>query len=295
MRSTNDTNICLERTLPAHPHAVYRAWLEPDLVRRWMDPSGLRVIRVEIDERPGGAYRTWKADESGRIVGGFDSELLELSEDERLVFRWGFIGPDRRDGPFFDTLLTITLRPDSDGTVLNLVHERLDELKAAMPEIAKAVPHGWESFLDNLAVVVGPSGGPDGTSPPVKLSGLARQLMQGANQAHLATLLPDGSPHSVPVWIDIEGEHLAFLTDPNSRKARNIAHDSRVAISVTDRDQPFTMAQIRGRVMERLEGAEAWTIIDRISHKYVGGPYPQGLDRVVFLVRPEHVHDGAHG
>ena len=78
---TNIAAICIERSLSAPPHAVYRAWLEPELVRRWMDPSGVRVIRIEIDERPGGAYRTWKADESGRIIGGFDSELLELSEE----------------------------------------------------------------------------------------------------------------------------------------------------------------------------------------------------------------------
>ena len=291
---TNIAAICLERSLSAPPHAVYRAWLEPELVRRWMDPSGVRVIRIEIDERPGGAYRTWKADESGRIIGGFDSELLELSEDRRIVFRWGFIGPERRDGPFFETLLTITLRPDSGGTVLNLVHEHLEELEAAMPEIAHAVPDGWASFLDNLAELLASSGGRSETSAPVRLTGVARELVQGANQAHLATLLADGSPHSVPLWVDLEGEHVAFLTDPNSRKARNIARDPRVAISVTDRDQAFTMAQIRGRVIALLGGEEAWTIIDRISPKYVGGPYPRGLDRVVFLVRPDHIHHAVY-
>jgi hypothetical protein len=88
----------------------------------------------------------------------------------------------------------------------------------------------------------------------------------------------------------LEGDHLAFLTDPNSRKARNLARDARVAISVTDRDQPFTMAQIRGQVIHRIEGEEAWRIIDRISHKYLGGPYPREQDRVVFLVRVDHVH-----
>jgi uncharacterized protein YndB with AHSA1/START domain len=59
------------------------------------------VTRVEIGERPGGAYRTWNA-EDGVIAGGFDSELLELVPDRRLVFRWGFVGPQRRQGPSFD-------------------------------------------------------------------------------------------------------------------------------------------------------------------------------------------------
>jgi uncharacterized protein YndB with AHSA1/START domain len=93
------------------------------------------VTRVEVNERPGGYWRTWKAD-SGTVVGGFDSKLLELAPDQRLVFRWGFIGPQRRQGPSFDTRLAVTLRADPPGTALTLVHEDLAELAAAMPKIA---------------------------------------------------------------------------------------------------------------------------------------------------------------
>jgi hypothetical protein len=48
------------------------------------------------------------------------------------------------------------------------------------------------------------------------------------------------------------------------------------------------MAQVRGRV-ERVDGDRAWEIIDRISEKYIGAPYPLRSDRVIFLVDPEHV------
>ena len=48
------------------------------------------------------------------------------------------------------------------------------------------------------------------------------------------------------------------------------------------------MAQVRGRV-RRLEGAGAWTIIDRISHKYVGAPYPRTEERVIFVVDAERI------
>ena len=89
------------------------------------------------------------------------------------------------------------------------------------------------------------------------------------------------------MWVGVEADHLAFLTAPGSRKARNLERDPRVAISVTAHDQPFTMASVRGRVVERLEGDTAWEIIDRISHKYTGQPYPLRTDRVVFLVEPE--------
>lgn len=120
------------------------------------------------------------------------------------------------------------------------------------------------------------------------LSDAVRALFEGSNYGHVATVLPDGAPHSVPVWIGLEGNRIAFLTDPTSRKARNLAHDPRVAISVTDHERPYAMAQVRGRISERLEGEAAWTIIDRISHKYTGQPYPLRTDRVVFLVEPEH-------
>lgn len=114
-----------------------------------------------------------------------------------------------------------------------------------------------------------------------------RALIDAPNIAHVATVLPDGAPHSVPVWIGAEGDKLAFLTSPNSRKARNLAREPRVAISIADRQNPHSMAQIRGRVTERVEGDAAWVIIDRLSNKYIGQPYPLRRDRVVFLVQPE--------
>jgi PPOX class probable F420-dependent enzyme len=120
------------------------------------------------------------------------------------------------------------------------------------------------------------------------LSDDVRGLLEGENYAHLATVLPDGAPHAVPVWIGIEGDRIAFLTDPRSRKARNLGADPRVAISIVERDRPTAMAHVRGRVVEVLEGDAAWTIIDRLSEQYIGGPYPLRTDRVVFLIEPEH-------
>jgi PPOX class probable F420-dependent enzyme len=119
-----------------------------------------------------------------------------------------------------------------------------------------------------------------------------RALLDGPNYAHVATVLPDGAPHSVPVWIGLEGGRIAFLTGPGSRKARNLGRDPRVAISITAHDSPFTMATIRGRVAERIDGDEAWAIIDRISRKYTGQPYPVRSGRVVFLI--DHEHAQAH-
>jgi PPOX class probable F420-dependent enzyme len=92
-----------------------------------------------------------------------------------------------------------------------------------------------------------------------------RRLLAGTPIAHVATLLPDGSPHSVPVWVGLDDERVAFLASPGSRKARNLERDPRVSISLTEDGKPTTMAQIRGRVVERVDGDAAWEIIDRIS------------------------------
>jgi uncharacterized protein YndB with AHSA1/START domain len=148
------TAVRLQRTIAASPDRVYRAWLEPDLLARWMAPGLFEVTRAEVDERVGGRLRIWHAGPEGD-VGGFEAELLELVPGERIVFRWGFVGTDRLAGPTYDSLLTITLREAPDGaTELVLVHERLDELAAALPDVADNVGRGWELVLDKLEQLV---------------------------------------------------------------------------------------------------------------------------------------------
>src|SRR4051794_4033287 len=99
----------LRRTISVPPARVHRAWLEPEVLRRWLAPGSLSVTRAEVDERPGGSFRIWQADATGD-AGGFECELLELVPDERLVFNWRFVGPQRVADPGLDSRLTITLR-----------------------------------------------------------------------------------------------------------------------------------------------------------------------------------------
>ncbi|MYW94574.1 PPOX class F420-dependent oxidoreductase [Amycolatopsis rubida] len=114
-----------------------------------------------------------------------------------------------------------------------------------------------------------------------------RRVLDGTPIAHLATVLPDGSPHVVPVWIGTRGERIVFLTGPDSRKARNLRRDPRVAISLTPPDNPFEPIIIRGRVAEWIEGEQAWEIVDEVAKKYIGQPYQREQVRVVGLIEPE--------
>jgi len=104
--------------------------------------------------------------------------------------------------------------------------------------------------------------------------------------AHLATLMRDGSPHSVPVWVGVEGELLAIFTEAGTLKDRNLLRDPRVAISVTAVDDPLSMAFVRGEAVERIDGDRALPYIDRIASLYTGKPsqYREGF--AVWLIEP---------
>ena len=115
-----------------------------------------------------------------------------------------------------------------------------------------------------------------------------RRHLDGTPIAHLATVLPDGAPHTVPVWVGTHGDHLVFLTGPRSRKARNLRRDPRVALSIAPADDPYQPVLVRGRVVGWLEGEEARPVIDAMSQKYVGEDYPRDQERVIALVDPEH-------
>ncbi|MET1053500.1 MAG: TIGR03618 family F420-dependent PPOX class oxidoreductase [Mycetocola sp.] len=114
-----------------------------------------------------------------------------------------------------------------------------------------------------------------------------RPYFERAGIAHVATLMPDGAPHSVPVWVGVEGDLLAFFMEAGSRKDKNLAADPRIAFSVTNPANALDMAFVRGRAVRRLDGDEVWPIIDRISELYTGGPYERRSGMVVYLVQPD--------
>jgi PPOX class probable F420-dependent enzyme len=113
-----------------------------------------------------------------------------------------------------------------------------------------------------------------------------RRVLDGASIAHLATVLPDGSPHATPVYVGVLGDRIALFTGPGSRKARNLRLDPRLALSIAPADNPFRPVVIRGRVVEWIEGDAAWPIVDQLAVKYTGAPYPRGQERIVAVVEP---------
>jgi PPOX class probable F420-dependent enzyme len=112
-------------------------------------------------------------------------------------------------------------------------------------------------------------------------------LLDKPSMAHLATLMPDGSPQVSPVWIDRDGDTLYVNSAEGRVKDKNMARDARVAISVTDPANPYRALMIRGKVKKiTKDGADAH--IDKMAKKYLGQdtyPFRQpGEVRVVYTI-----------
>jgi len=119
----------------------------------------------------------------------------------------------------------------------------------------------------------------------IPLSDDIKTLVRGANFAHLATLMPDGSPQVASVWVDLEGDRIIVGTSEGSLKAKNAKRDARVALSLVAYDNPYVEAQLRGRVAERWTDSD-FKIMDRISRKYIRKEFPirDNADKRVVLV-----------
>ena len=117
----------------------------------------------------------------------------------------------------------------------------------------------------------------------ITLTDDVKRLFDGPNFAHLATVMPDGSPQSAPVWVTREGDRILVGTGEGSLKAKNTRRDPRVALSIVDGTNPYVEAQIRGRVVERRPDPK-FEVKDETAHKYTGKPFPWRNPDAVTLV-----------
>ena len=120
-----------------------------------------------------------------------------------------------------------------------------------------------------------------------RLAGDAARLLDGRNFAHLSTLMPDGAPKVEPVWVVREGDRILVTTDAKSLKARNVARDARVALSVVAFDDPYEQLLVRGTVSEVRDDPDL-SVLDTFARKYLGTEFPRRKwsARVVLVVEP---------
>jgi PPOX class probable F420-dependent enzyme len=131
---------------------------------------------------------------------------------------------------------------------------------------------------------------PDPAADPAALDDDVRRILDGKNFATIATLDADGSPHTSVVWILRDGDAVLFSTKTGRVKARNLARDPRVALSVFELDNPYSSVDIRGTA-ELLADPEK-TLPEQVSMKYLGeAPPPEPAEDTRYIVRitPEKV------
>ena len=134
-------SLTLKRRLNAAPAKVYAAWTDPEKIARWFGPSQVVAgsVRADIDARIGGRYRI-----SFKMQDGEHHEVAgvyrEMVPNQRLTFSWAWHSTPERESQ-----VTVSLKPDGDGTLLTLHHEQMfDEAARDGHE------SGWIGTLDKL-------------------------------------------------------------------------------------------------------------------------------------------------
>jgi PPOX class probable F420-dependent enzyme len=127
------------------------------------------------------------------------------------------------------------------------------------------------------------------------LSDKARKLFTDPNYLYVGTTNPDGSPQVTVVWTDVQDGRIRFNTAIGRVKERNLRRDPRVGMTITARDNPWDKVDVRGRVVDFVEGEEADRHIDDLSEKYTGQrPYPWRQPderRVIVVIEPARVYE----
>ena len=138
---TTKPSLAIKRRLNAPPARVYEAWTDPAKMMRWFGPEQAETLRAETDPRVGGRFRVLMrtADGEEHDVSGVYGEVVP---NEKLVFSWAWRGTPERE-----SLVTVALKGDSDGTVLTLTltQERFFDEAAR-----DAHREGWSGALDKL-------------------------------------------------------------------------------------------------------------------------------------------------
>ena len=132
-------SLTLKRRLNAPAQKVYAAWTDPTQIVKWFGPDSGAVTRADMDVRAGGRYDISFHTEDGEAhnVGGVYREVVK---NERLQFTWAW-----RSTPERESLVTVLIKPDGDGSILTLIHEQFfDEAARDRHQ------YGWTGSLNKL-------------------------------------------------------------------------------------------------------------------------------------------------
>jgi uncharacterized protein YndB with AHSA1/START domain len=137
----------LHRVLTAKPEKVYRAFVEPDAIAKWISPDGFTCTVHQMDTRVGGAYKMSFRNFTTGMSHSFGGKYLELVPHVRLRYTDQFDDPNLPG----EIHVTVELRPVSCGTEVHIIQEGIPAV--IPPELCYV---GWQQSLQNLAKLVEP-------------------------------------------------------------------------------------------------------------------------------------------
>jgi len=132
-------SLTIKRRLKAPPEKVFAAWIDPEKVKLWMGPGEVKAVSATCDARVGGGFR-WQM----KTPAGEDHDVSgvyrEVIANEKLVFTWAW-----KSTPERESLVTVQLAPDGEGTLLTLTHEQFYDEAARDGHRG-----GWTGALDKM-------------------------------------------------------------------------------------------------------------------------------------------------
>ncbi len=100
-----------------------------------------------------------------------------------------------------------------------------------------------------------------------------------ARTAKLAVTRADGSPHVAPVWVDLDGDQIVFMTSADTIKGKSILRDGRVALCFDDERPPFSFVTITGTTTSSTDPADLLFWGTRIGGRYMGADHAEAYGR----------------
>jgi uncharacterized protein YndB with AHSA1/START domain len=136
---TAKPSLTIKRRFKAAPSKVFSAWTDPEKVKHWMGPGEVKVLRVESDPRTGGRFR-WVMQAPSGEAHDVSGVYREVVPNEKLVFTWAWISTPERE-----SLVTVTFKGDSDGTLMTLMHEQFFD-----DEARDRHQGGWQAAMEKM-------------------------------------------------------------------------------------------------------------------------------------------------
>lgn len=141
-------DLVLERVVDMRPELVWKAWTQPEHLKKWFTPKPWETVKCEIDLRPGGIFSTTMRSPEGEVMPADPGCYLEIVENQKLVFT-DALGPGFR--PKTEAFMTavILLEPEGTGTRYTAIAMHADpDGKSKHEEMG--FHNGWSTALDQL-------------------------------------------------------------------------------------------------------------------------------------------------